>query len=87
MIKILGTSYYIDIEKFDEIVNVPSNTTGESENHISVVKFEILKAMLEVMLSYEDTIDEKLGLTNASLSIPFKLAFNTLTKHKILNSN
>jgi len=86
MIKLFGDAYYIDIDNFDEYVNIP-NPTGGTEHNISVVKFEILKAMIEVVLSNEEQIDETLGLKGSSISIPFKLAFNTLIKHKILNKN
>lgn len=84
MIKLFGDAYYIDIDKFDEYVNI-SNPTGGTEHNISVVRFEILKAMIEVILSNEEQVDESLGLKANSVSIPFKLAFNTLIKHKILN--
>ena len=84
MIKLFRDAYYIDIDKFDEYLNIP-NPTGGTEHKISVVKFEILKAMIEVVLSNEEQIDETLGLKGSSISIPFKLAFNTLIKHKILN--
>jgi hypothetical protein len=42
--------------------------------------------MLDVVLTENDDIDEKLGLSSASdLSLPFKLAFNTLLNKKIIN--
>jgi hypothetical protein len=84
MIKLFGDAYYIDIDQFDEYVALPS-VSGGTELSISAVKFEVIKAMIEVILSNEEQIDETLGLKGQSISIPFKLAFNTLIKHKILN--
>jgi hypothetical protein len=84
MIKLFGDAYYIDIDQFDEYVALPS-VSGGTELSISAVKFEVIKAMIEVILSGEEQIDETLGLKGQSISIPFKLAFNTLIKHKILN--
>ncbi len=84
MIKLFGEAYYVDIDRFDEYVALPS-VSGGTESTISAVKFEVIKAMIEVILSNEEQIDETLGLKGNSISIPFKIAFNTLIKHKILN--
>jgi hypothetical protein len=48
-----------------------------------VVQYEIIKMMLEVVLSETEEVDETLG-DKASASIPFKLAFNTLLNNKII---
>ena len=54
--------------------------------HISVVKFETIKMMLEVVLTEREELDDNLGIrgTSKSLSIPFKIAFNTLLRHGII---
>ena len=42
--------------------------------------------MLDVILTESDDADDKLGLASANnLSLPFKLAFNTLLNKKIIN--
>jgi hypothetical protein len=42
--------------------------------------------MLDVILTEADDSDDKLGLSSANnLSLPFKLAFNTLLNKKIIN--
>jgi len=84
MLKILNENYYLDIDQIDNYVNIGSST-GESENHISVVKYEMIKTMIEVVLSESDEIDETLGHKSSDLSLPFKLAFNTLLNKKIIN--
>ena len=41
--------------------------------------------MLEVILTERDELDENLGIHNAkNLSLPFKIAFNTLLRHGII---
>ena len=50
-------------------------------------KFETIKMMLEVVLTEREEIDDNLGIragTSKSLSIPFKIAFNTLLRHGII---
>jgi hypothetical protein len=84
MFKILGETYYIDLDKMESYINIPQES-GATEQHISVVKYDMVKLMAEVVMSVESETDETLGLKNSDLSIPFKLAFNTLLNKKIIN--
>jgi hypothetical protein len=84
MLKILNENYYLDIDQLDSYVNIVS-ATGDTDNHVSVVKYEMIKTMIEVVLSESDEIDETLGHKSSDLSLPFKLAFNTLLNKKIIN--
>jgi hypothetical protein len=60
--------------------------SGGTETKINVVKYEMVKLMLDVILTENDDIDEKLGLNSANnLTLPFKLAFNTLLNKKLIN--
>lgn len=83
MLKILGEHYYLDLEQIESYVSIPSET-GVTENHISVMKYEMVKLMTEVLMSEKDDIDETLG-NKSNISIPFKIAFNTLINKKLLN--
>ena len=91
MLKILNEFYYLDLDKMEEMVNLPSKNKPEGEEsesveqHISVVKYDILKVMIEVLMTESEEVDEKLGPKSSELSIPFKLAFNTLLNKKIIN--
>lgn len=96
MLSILNEEYFIDIDKFDEYVQVSKETVvkvdeddnpveGDTEgNTISIVKYEVLKLMMEVIMEGHDSIDEKMGIKSSEISIPFKLAFNTLLNKKII---
>jgi hypothetical protein len=46
----------------------------------------MVKLMLDVIMSEQSESDEKLGLKNSELSIPFRLAFNSLLYKKIITS-
>lgn len=89
MLKIIGEHYYIDldaIEKYVDMTVQTVDTTGKTETAINIIKYETVKLMLDVILSENDESDDKLGLAASSdLSLPFKLAFNTLLNKKIIN--
>ena len=102
MLQFLEENYYVDFIALEKEVNIPKNEDGKEMNtekdtektsedkfaqHISVVKFETIKMMLEVVLTEREEIDDNLGIragTSKSLSIPFKIAFNTLLRHGII---
>jgi len=94
MLSIFNEQYFIDIDKVDKYVQIeqgkkeiPVNEENVDEsngNTISIVKYELLKLMLEVVMDGHDSIDEKMGIKSTELSIPFKLAFNTLLNKKII---
>jgi hypothetical protein len=55
------------------------------EQTINLVSFEVVKMMLEIIMTEREDLDENLGSHSINkLSIPFKLAFNTLLKHNII---
>jgi hypothetical protein len=84
MLKILNENYYFDFDKIQDFINIPSDS-GETDTQVSVVKYEMVKIMLETLLTENETIDETLGMKSSGLSIPFKLAFNTLLNKQIIN--
>jgi len=87
MLKILNEYYYLDLDQIDEYINIesPVDTTGSPENHISVVKYEMVKTLIEILMTENEGVDEALGPKSSELSIPFKISFNTLLNKKLLN--
>jgi len=52
---------------------------------INAPKYEIFRLLLEVILTTQEEMDNKMGYKSLDNSgFPFKLAFNTLIEHKIL---
>ena len=88
MIEVLGEQYFIDLESIDKVVNIKNNTvesSDESEQTINLVSFEVVKMLLEIVMTEREEFDENLGTYSMTkLSIPFRIAFNTLLKHEIL---
>lgn len=85
MIKILNENYYFDLDALDAYVQMPKVSAETGENHINIVKYEIVKLMVEVVMDSQEEVDEKLGPRADGMSIPFKLAFNTLLNTQIIN--
>jgi hypothetical protein len=87
MLKILGEHYYLDLDKIEEFTNAtpPEDFTGSTENHISVVKYDMVKILIEVLMSENGQIDETLGMKSNEMTMPFKISFNSLLNKKLLN--
>lgn len=90
MVSVLNENYYIDldeIEKYLEITDEMMLESGDTETRINLVKFELVKMLLDTVLTENDEgIDDRLGMkANNKLSIPFRLAFNSLLNKKLIN--
>jgi hypothetical protein len=80
MFKLFGENYYFDIDKIEKEVELHI-TTGESQIHL--VKYEMIKNMIETVLTEDGEIDENMGMK--SNEVPFKLSFNSLLMKNIIN--
>ena len=93
MINVLGENYYIDLDVIEEYLDMSDKDspellsgTTEFEMKINVIKFEMVKMLLETILTEQDIVDEKLGMKSSSnTSIPFRIAFNSLLNKKLIN--
>ena len=92
MIQVLGENYFIDLDEIEKYLdmgqdeNSPDSTTGTSETRINIIKFEMVKMLLETVLTEQEIIDEKLGMkSNSNTSIPFRISFNSLLNKKLIN--
>jgi hypothetical protein len=88
MLKVLGENYYIDLDKIEDYLDMTDDiiipSSGTTEMKVNLIKFELVKMLLDVLLSEDMEIDDKLGL-KSSTSIPFKLSFNSLLNKKLIN--
>ena len=97
MFKIFNENYYIDINKIDEYVQFTDEVVDEvevdgevvtetkEEKQIHLVKYELIKNLLETILTESNEVDEDLGMKSNEVTIPFKIAFNSLLMTKIIN--
>jgi hypothetical protein len=95
MLKFLGENYYLDVNELEKQVSyeksilpyVSSAETEVNEQQISVTRFETFKSLIDVILTEREELDESLGVHGAKdLTIPFKIAFNTLLINNILKT-
>lgn len=86
MIEVLNELYYIDLDSISSTIDISDDSlSGETTQTINLVSFEVIKMMLEIIMTEREEIDNNLGIHNTKdLSIPFRIAFNTLLKHQIL---
>lgn len=89
MLQVLNETYFIDFDQIEKYIDMKDLSdpefSGASEQKINVVKYELVKLMLDVIMTENDVNDEKLGLKNLDASIPFKLAFNSLLNKNLIN--
>ena len=91
MIKVLGENYYVDLDEIENYLDMTDDSTtepisGGTETKINIIKFEMVKMMLDTVLTEQEDWDEKLGMKGASnTSIPFRIAFNSLLNKKLIN--
>jgi hypothetical protein len=89
MIKVLGENYYVDLDLVEEYIGIPNDDetmSGETEIKINIVKFDLVKMMLDTVLTEHEELDETLGMKQSSgTSIPFRIAFNSLLNKKLIN--
>jgi len=93
MLKFLGENYYLDINELERQVSYEksilpfSGTPEPGDQQISVTRYESFKTLVEVILTEREELDEGLGMhASKNLTIPFKIAFNTLLINNILKT-
>lgn len=82
MFQLFGENYYIDLDKIDKEVEL-KNVSGDSQIHL--VKYEMIKHMVETVLTEDEIVDENMGMKSKEISIPFKISFNSLLMKNIIN--
>jgi len=93
MLNVLGENYYMDLDEIESYIDMTDElpveqTSGTTEMRINIIKFEMVKMLMEVILSENEELDEKLGIKSSSkTSIPFRIAFNSLLNKKLINHN
>ena len=78
------------VETFDEkgeliTYNITTNKYTE-DRQIDTSRYDIIRTMLDILLSYEEVIDDTLGFARGIGNTPLnvKIAINTLLKYNIL---
>lgn len=77
------TEYDLTMQPIGTVVSVRQFQRGKE---IDMTKYEMVRFMLEIVLGYNEELDDSLGVQRAldGLPISFKIAFNTLIRYGIL---
>ena len=76
---------YFDVDEFMNNISHIGSVSGETTVEISVPKFEFFKTMIDTTTGIVEEADDTLGVISMNkLSVPYKLAMNTLIKYKII---
>jgi hypothetical protein len=88
MIEVMGENYYIDLDEIEKYVDMtdPVEYSGSSEMKINIIKYEMVKLLIEVVLAEDLEPVDNLGLkkSKTNATVPFKLAFNSLLNKKFI---
>jgi hypothetical protein len=84
----MNEHYYVDLDQIEEYLDMSDIDSDPSDKNISeikinVIRYEMVKMLLETVLTESEIPDEKLGM-KTQLTIPFTLAFNSLLNKKII---
>ena len=95
MIKVLGENYYFDLDKIEEYLDMSVKSdevieedefSGSTDMKVNIIKFEMVKMLMDTILTEHEEIDEKLRMKSSNnTSIPFRLSFNSLLNKKLIN--
>ena len=95
MIKVLGENYYFDLDKIEEYLDMSikpgediedDEFSGSTDMKVNIIKFEMVKMLMDTILTEHEEIDEKLGMKSSNnTSIPFRLSINSLLNKKLIN--
>ena len=95
MIKVVGENYYFDLDKIEEYLDMSiklgediedDEFSGSTDMKVNIIKFEMVKMLMDTILTEHEEIDEKLGMKSSNnTSIPFRLSFNSLLNKKLIN--
>lgn len=93
MLKFLGENYYLDINELEKQVSLDKShlpnpiESGDTEQQISLTRYEVFKSLIDVILTEREELDEGLGMhAGKDLTIPFRFAFNTLLINNIIKT-
>ena len=90
-VDIMGTKMVVDLDELMNCITLEKESKIKEDEEvtdnlaINAAKYEMLRLFLDVILSTNEEIDEKMGYKSLdNLSFPFKLSFNTLIEYKII---
>ena len=84
-LKVGSEQLYFDVDELMTNIEMEGIKDGKATIEINLPKFEFFKLMLDTTCGIVEEADENLGVISMNkLSLPYKLALNTLIKYNII---
>jgi len=84
-LKVGSEQLYFDVDELKVNIEMEGVKDGNPTVEINLPKFEFFKLMLDTTCGIVEEVDENLGVVSMNkLSLPYKLALNTLIKYNII---
>ena len=76
---------YFDVDELMSNIEISGTKDGEPIVEINLPRFEFFKLMLDTTCGIVEEVDDNMGAISLNkMSVPYKLALNTLIKYKII---
>ena len=76
---------YFDVDELLSNIELSGIKDGEPIVEINLPRFEFFKLMLDTTCGIVEEVDDNMGIISLNkMSVPYKLALNTLIKYKII---
>ena len=76
---------YFDVDELLSNIEISGTQDGEPIVEINLPRFEFFKLMLDTTCGIVEEVDDNMGAISLNkMSVPYKLALNTLIKYKII---
>tara|TARA_Y100001938_G_C8050904_1_gene411628 strand:- start:317 stop:613 length:297 start_codon:yes stop_codon:yes gene_type:complete len=82
----IGSEYlYFDVDELMYNIEMAGTKDGKPTIDINLPKFEFFKLMLDTTCGIVEEVDDNIGIVSLNkMSVPYKLALNTLINYKII---
>ena len=76
---------YFDVDELMSNIELSETKDGEPIVEINLPRFEFFKLMLDTTCGIVEEVDDNMGIISLNkMSVPYKLALNTLINYKII---
>jgi hypothetical protein len=76
---------YFDVDELMSNIEISGTKDGEPIVEINLPRFEFFKLMLDTTCGIVEEVDDNMGVISLNkMSVPYKLALNTLINYKII---
>ena len=84
-LKIGPEQLYFDVDELMSNIEMSGTKDGEPIVEINLPRFEFFKLMLDTTCGIVEEVDDNMGIISLNkMSVPYKLALNTLINYKII---